>query len=144
MRLREALMGRQWRAKALDDAAWRPAPGLGRPARKAEQDQAAGGAELRKVGWADPPAMASVYFRRAAGRRVYAYLRWAESGRTSEAFICEVEQPNRSLNLAYAWKTAHDRRLLDKPAHGPHSEATPARTESWASTPSVRKQMQAN
>lgn len=139
-------MGRQWRTEVLDDAAWRPAPGLGRAARKAEQDEAAGGPERRLVAWVDPPPTASVYFRRVAGRRVYAYLRWAEAGRTSEAFICEAEQANRSANLVHAWETAHARRLLERRVKGqePVDAPPPPRTESWASSPTVRKQMQAN
>lgn len=139
-------MGRQWRTEVLDDAAWRPLPGLGRAARKAEQDNAAGGAERRIVTWVDPPATASIYFRRIAGRRVYAYLRWAEAGRTSEAFICEAEWPDRSANLVHAWEAVYARRMLERHAGGkePDGTAPPLRTESWASSPTVRKQMQAN
>src|SRR5690348_9571588 len=94
-------MGRQWRERSLDDSAWRPPKSLARAARAAEQDHAAGGRDQRMVsGTIGNVVRASVYFRRTAGRRVYAYLRWAEGGRTSERFICEVERPTRAENLA--------------------------------------------
>jgi len=138
-------MGRQWRERSLDDSAWRPPKSLARAARAAEQDHAAGSRDQRMVsGTIGNVVLASVYFRRTAGRRVYAYLRWAAGGRTSERFICEVERPTRSENLAYAWNVAHERRLLTGLAdEQPATEARQPRA-SWASSDAVRRQMQAN
>jgi DNA mismatch endonuclease (patch repair protein) len=138
-------MGRQWREQTLDDSAWRPPRGLTRAARAAEQDHAAGGRDRRTVYGASGPVLASVYFRRAAGRRVYAYLRRAESGGTSEQFVCEVEHESRADNLAHAWNVVHDRRLLTVNTSGrPATSQQPESPSSWASSEVVRRQMQAN
>lgn len=137
-------MGRQWREHSLADSSWRPPPGLTRAARAAEQDQAAGGRDQRSVTGTSRPVLASVYFRRTAGRRVYAYLRWADRGSTSERFVCEVEQETRVGNLAYAWAVVRDQRLLMPDAgEDPAAEPRPKRA-SWASSEAVRNQMRAN
>lgn len=132
-------MGRQWREHPLDDSAWRPVPGLGRPARAAEQDEPAGGRELRVVPGTSRRVLASVYFRRTTGRRVYAYLRWSEQGRTSEQFVCEAEFDTRAANLLRAWNVVREHRLL---TDRPQDKVAPKK--SWASSETVRKQMQAN
>ena len=137
-------MGRQWRERSLDDSAWRPTKNLARAARAAEQDHAAGGRDQRLVSGTTGKILASVYFRRTAGRRVYAYLRWAEGGRTSERFICEVERLTRAENLAYAWNVAHERRLLISLAAEPPAMDVRQPSASWASSDAVRRQMQAN
>lgn len=136
-------MGRQWRSHSLDDSAWRPLPGLGRSERAAEQDEAAGGRELRRVVGASGPVLASVYFRRTAGRRVYAYLRWSDAGRTSEQYVCEAAHDQRTDNLAYAWKIVREQGLLTTTRiHKQRQGPVPA--GSWASSEVVRRQMQAN
>lgn len=135
-------MGRQWRERSIDDSAWRPAPGLSRAARSAEQDQAAGGRDQRRVSESPRSVLASVYFRRTAGRRVYAYLRWADAGHTSERYVCEAEHERRADNLAHAWKVVRDQKLLA--ARVDTNGESPVRAESWASSEVVRKQMQAN
>jgi DNA mismatch endonuclease (patch repair protein) len=138
-------MGREWREQSLDDSAWRPVRDLSRATRAAEQDHAAGGRDQRVISGASGLVLSSVYFRRVAGRRVYAYLRWAEMGRTSEQFICEVEQQTRADNLAHAWNIVHDRRLLTSHAsRNPVANARPEASLSWAASPVVRRQMQAN
>ncbi|MGH3407954.1 MAG: very short patch repair endonuclease [Streptosporangiaceae bacterium] len=137
-------MGRQWREQSLDDSAWRPARGLSRADRAAEQDQAAGSREQRTVAGTPGLVLASIYFRRSTGRRVYAYLRWADAGRTSERFVCEVEHETRADNLAYAWQVARDRELLTVNADEHRQESPRPVPPSWASSEVVRKQMQAN
>jgi DNA mismatch endonuclease (patch repair protein) len=137
-------MGRQWREHSLDDSAWRPPPGLNRAARTAEQDHAAGGRDQRTVTGTSRPALASVYFRRTAGRRVYAYLRWADSGRTSERFVCEVEHETRADNLTLAWTVVRDQRLLVTDTGENREETSRPERPSWASSEAVRKQMRAN
>ncbi len=130
-------MGSQWRETSLDDAAWRPTPGLSKAARAAEQDQAAGGRDFRLVPHAGRHVLASLYFRRATGRRVYGYLRWSDAGRTSEQFVCEANHETRATNLAHAWTVVRDKNLLSQPPTG-------GGKPSWASSDAVRKQMQAN
>jgi DNA mismatch endonuclease, patch repair protein len=137
-------MGRQWREGSLDDSAWRPPSGLSRSARAAEQDAAAGGRERRVVSGTSRPVLASIYFRRTAGRRVYAYLRWAENGRTTEQFVCEVDRGTRAENLSFAWTSAHDRKLLAATKVEDAESSSPAERPSWAASEVVRKQMQAN
>ncbi len=138
-------MGRQWREQSLDDSAWRPPRGLTHAARAAEQDQAAGGRGQRMVSGTSGLVLASVYFRRVSGRRVYAYLRQAENGRTSEQFICEVEHETRADNLAHAWNVVHDQRRLASDANRqPEASARLEASSSWASSEVVRRQMQAN
>jgi DNA mismatch endonuclease (patch repair protein) len=137
-------MGRQWREQSLDDSAWRPGRGLARAARAAEQDHAAGSREQRIVAGTSGLVLASIYFRRSTGRRVYAYLRWADTGRTSEQFVCEVEHQTRADNLAHAWNVAHHRHLLASSTNEHHDEGAGPGPESWASSEIVRKQMQAN
>lgn len=137
-------MGRQWRPDSLNDSAWRPLPDLTRAARAAEQDAAAGGRDQRLVVGTARPVLASVYFRRRAGRRVYAYLRWAENGSTSERFVCEVDRHTRAENLALAWSAALGHRMVtaEQPQRGPGpSIPSPG---SWAVSEAVRRQMQAN
>jgi DNA mismatch endonuclease (patch repair protein) len=134
-------VGRKWRESSLDDSAWRPPPGLSRAGRAAEQDQAAGGRDQRRVPGTSRPVLASVYFRRTAGRRVYAYLRWAEDGHTSERYVCEVKHERRADNLAQAWAVVRDQHLL---APSGSRDGRPVPAESWASSDVVRRQMQSN
>jgi len=133
-------MGSQWRTASLDDSAWRPQAGLSRQARAAEQDVAAGGREYRLIPGASKPVLASIYFRRVAGRRVYAYLRWADRGQTSEKFVCEIDRPSRMENLMLAWAKASEEQMLASVPAKPKS----ASSQSWASSETVRRQMQAN
>jgi DNA mismatch endonuclease, patch repair protein len=135
-------MGRRWREPRLDDLAWRATPGLSRSARTAEQDQAAGGRELRRVAGTSRPVLASVYFRRTAGRRIYAYLRWSDGGRTAEQYVCEAVHEQRSDNLVEAWKVIHEQGLLA--VQTSKKGQRPAPIGSWASTETVHRQMQAN
>jgi DNA mismatch endonuclease (patch repair protein) len=128
-----------WRSAAPDDTAWRCPPGLTKSARAAEQDRAAGSRELRLVATSDGRAAASVALRRKRdGRRIYAYLRWSDSGRTVELYIGEVDQPTRAENLARAWRLAIEQTATDSPATDSPKAA------SWASSPAVRAVMRAN
>lgn len=137
-------MGRQWRPDSLPDSAWRPLPGLTRLARAEEQDSAAGGRDRRLVAGTSRPILASIYFRRKAGRRVYAYLRWSENGSTSEQFVCEVDRQTRTENLILGWSVATERRMLTADPTQRGIVARPSGQGSWAATETVRRQMQAN
>src|SRR6266516_4387087 len=100
-------MATKWRAAELEDSAWRPRPGLTRAERAAEQDRAASGRENRIIAIGHHAVVASVALRRKRdGRRVYAYLRWSEHGRTAERYLGEVDKPTRAANLAQAWQLA--------------------------------------
>jgi DNA mismatch endonuclease, patch repair protein len=134
-------MGREWQESPLANSAWRAAPGLTRADRAGEQDLAAGGRHMRVIGSDERPALASVYLRRTAGRRVYAYLRWADGGVTSEKFVCEVSGQTRAENLAFAWSFLQRQGLL---AISMTSQKVPERQRSWASSETVRRQMQSN
>jgi DNA mismatch endonuclease (patch repair protein) len=94
-------------------------------------------------------ALGSVALRRKAdGRRVYAYLRWSEGGKTSECYVGEVDCATRADNLATAWRLAAKLGLTG-PITGsavasPRSEMHPQAVTSWAASPGVRAIMQGN
>lgn len=96
---------KSWRPSRPDLTAWRPTSGLPRAARAAEQDTAAGGRAARQIQLAGGrQAIASVALRAPlSSRRIYAYLRWYEYGKTHERYLGEVNEPTRSANLAVAW-----------------------------------------
>lgn len=48
------------------------------------------------------------------GRRIYAYLRWSEGGKTKERYVGEVDAITRGENLAAAWQRIHASGLLDQ------------------------------
>lgn len=72
------------------------------------------------------------------GRRIYAYLRWNANGTTNERYVGEVSGLSRQEFLTDAWRQVTDRRLL------PLSPSTAQSASSWATSPAVRKVMQAN
>ncbi len=129
-----------WRNAEPGDAAWRCPPGLTKAARAAEQDRAAGGRGSRMVAASDGLAAASVALRRKRdGRRIYAYLRWSDAGRTIERYVGEVDRSTRARNLAQAWRLALEQGTAGLPATDPTE--VPG---SWASSPAVRAVMRAN
>lgn len=94
-----------WRETVPEPEAYRPQPGLSNTERAREQDEAAGGRERRLVRLSgDRVALASVALRLLPRtRRIYAYLRWSDSGKTNERYICEVTHSSRRENLGAAW-----------------------------------------
>ncbi|MES9591425.1 MULTISPECIES: DNA mismatch endonuclease Vsr [unclassified Streptomyces] len=68
-------------------------------------------------------------------RRIRAYLRWSDSGKSPARYLGQVEHETRAANLAEGWKVAWEKGLLteEPPAEG-----------SWASSPSVRAVMRGN
>jgi DNA mismatch endonuclease, patch repair protein len=96
---------RSWRPSRPDLTAWRPTPGLAHVARAAEQDIAAGGRDVRQIQLPDGrAAVASVSLRTSqSSRRIYAYLRWYDCGKTRERYLGEVNESTRAANLAAAW-----------------------------------------
>lgn len=97
---------RSWKRSRPDPAAWRPIPGLAPSGRTTEQDNAAGGHDARQVQLQDGrQAVASVALRTLpSSRRIYAYLRWYDQGKTRERYLGEVNEPTRVANLAAAWR----------------------------------------
>jgi len=97
-----------WRSSRPDPAAWRPAPGLTAAQRVAEQDTAAGGRDTRSLQLPDGRhALASVALRvLPSSRRIYAYLRWYDQGKTHERYLGEVSELTRAANLAAGWRLA--------------------------------------
>ncbi|MFJ8040290.1 very short patch repair endonuclease [Kitasatospora sp. NPDC096147] len=68
-------------------------------------------------------------------RRIRAYLRWSDAGKSPARYLGEVEQGTRAANLAEGWSLARQKGLLteEPPAEG-----------SWASSAAVRASMQGN
>lgn len=137
----------RWRAAEPEDTAWRSPPGLTRAERTAEQDKAAGGRQNRMVTVGARAALGSVALRRKRdGRRVYAYLRWSDHGRTAERYLGEVDQATRAENLAEAWRLASDANVTKPPSpvEGSAGRAVSRSAGSWASSPAVRAVMRGN
>lgn len=107
-----------WLPDRLPDEAWKPPRGLTAMERAEEQDQAAGDRQHREVRLADGrTSLASVELKRfAKGRRVYAYLRWTENGRTVNRYIGDVTTQSRQNALRRAWKMVHAQGVVSNPA----------------------------
>lgn len=126
-----------WSDRLPPERSWKPKPDMSRAARSAEQDRAAGGRHRRVVVLGDG--------RRATGsialrvyhrtRRIRAYLRWSEQGRTRERYVGEVNCGTRAANLVQAWTMARDADLVQDEELPPGSKA---------STTAVRAVMTAN
>lgn len=104
--------------------AWKAPSGLTKAQRAAEQDVAAGDELARLIAFSDGRvARASVALRGLRqGRRVYAYLRWSVSGKTSERYVCEVDRMDRRSNLEQAWEVVHNTGMLSAIGRGSTSE----------------------
>lgn len=126
-----------WADKPPDSRAWRGRRGRSRKAASLEQDRAAGGPDRRWVDLGDGRrARASVDLKLLPRtRRIRAYLRWSDRGRSPARYLGEVEHATRAANLAEGWRLAWDRGLLI-----PLDTAS----SSWAKSPAVRTVMQAN
>lgn len=127
----------RWKERIPPNRAWKPRVGTTAKSRAAEQDRAAGGRSHRTVETSDGGcARASValrLYRRT--RRIRAYLRWSEGGRTRERYIGEVDGVTRAQNLNLAWGLAHSAGLAGE---------RPLPDFSWASTVATRVIMRAN
>ncbi|MEU8270464.1 very short patch repair endonuclease [Sphaerisporangium sp. NPDC049002] len=127
----------RWKERPPPARAWRGKPGLDRAARTAEQDRAAGGRDRRLVDLGDGrTARASVELKVFPNtRRIRAYLRWSDGGKSPEVYLGEVCETTRSRNLAAAWRMAFEQSLVIL-------SQTP--DISWASSSAVRAIMKAN
>lgn len=128
---------RSWAADCPADTAWRGRQGRSRRALAAEQDCAAGGPDHRWVNLPDGrQARASVALKLLPRtRRIRAYLRWSDNGRSPTRYLGEVGFPSRTENLEEGWRLAHEKGLTAPPAPAP---------ESWAKNRAVRSVMRGN
>lgn len=126
-----------WADKLPPERAWKGRKGRSRQAMAAEQDRAAGGSDRRWVDLGDGrKARASVALKLLPRtRRIRAYLRWSDRGRSPTRYLGEVGHETRAANLAEGWRLAWDKGLLTT------ATTTPS---SWAKTPAVRASMRAN
>lgn len=108
-----------------------------RAARSSEQDRAAGGRGRRVVPISEgETAMGSIALRvYPRTRRIRAYLRWSEGGRTRESYVGEVDGDTRAANLVCAWSMAREAGLV-------REESLP--DDSMASSVAAREVMRAN
>ncbi|MEY9907965.1 DNA mismatch endonuclease Vsr [Catenulispora sp. MAP12-49] len=127
-----------WNVSPPSDRAWKGRPGRTRDALAAEQDRAAGGRGRRAVPLpAGGFARASVELKvLPRTRRIRAYLRWSEHGKSPAKYLGEVDRPTRAQNLAAAWSIARVKGLV--------LDEEPLEPESGASSPAVRAVMKAN
>lgn len=126
-----------WREQAPPERAWKGRPGRSRSARAAEQDRAARGRHRRYVDVGDGRyALASVELKVLPHtRRIRAYLRWSDKGRSPTRYLGQVNQDSRTKNLAAAWEVAIDKGLVTSP---------PLPDGSWASSRGARSSMLGN
>ena len=126
-----------WRDSVPPKRAWKGRAGRSRRALTAEQDRAAGGADRRWVDLGDGRrAHASVVLKLLPHtRRIRAYLRWSDKGRSPTTYLGEVDADTRAANLARGWELARAKGLLLE---------EPPPDDSWASSSNARAVMRAN
>ncbi|WP_432170865.1 very short patch repair endonuclease [Streptomyces sp. 1222.5] len=129
--------GSKWKEKPPPERAWKARAGRSRNAAISEQDRAAGGRHRRMVCLGDGRfARASVELKVLPNtRRIRAYLRWSDRGRSPARYLGQVDHDTRTANLAEAWRRAWAKGLLRE---------EPAPDGSWASSPAVRTSMRGN
>lgn len=128
---------RGWATACPADKAWRGRQGRSRRAVAVEQDRAAGGTDRRWVDLGDGrQARASVALKLLPRtRRIRAYLRWSDRGKSPTRYLGEVGYETRVRNLEEGWRLAHEKGLLVAPTPEPGS---------WAKSRAVRSSMQGN
>ncbi|MER7109375.1 very short patch repair endonuclease [Streptomyces sp. NPDC000229] len=116
--------GGHWKDRLPQERAYKRRAGAAAPA--LEQDRAAGGRNRRNVALGDGRlARASITLRLyRSTRRIRAYLRWSQDGKTEERYVCEVEFDSRKKNLAEAWRQARAKGLLAEETLPPESTAS--------------------
>lgn len=126
-----------WNQAPPSDRAWKGRPSRSRTAIAAEQDRAAGGRHRRLVDLGQGRvARASVELKVLPGtRRIRAYLRWSDSGKSPARYLGQVEHETRAENLAEGWRMAREKGLLTE---------EPVAEGSWASSSAVRASMRGN
>ena len=132
-------MTARWKPASPSTRAWKRTPGTS-PAR--EQDAAAGGHDRRVVPLdGSRIALGSVALRVfPKSRRIRAYLRWSDRGRTRERYLGEVDEEDRLDNLRRAWQLAREQGVALPDA----APVGAAQRMSWASSVDVRASMRGN
>lgn len=134
-----------WNETMPADSAWRSETGMTPVARANEQDAAAGGRTARELlltgGRIALASIALRLYRRS--RRIRAYLRWSDVGRTSEIYLGEVSRETRAENLRQGWEIVHARNLTNSQTVISESSGQ-IEGKSWASSQAVRNIMRAN
>ena len=104
----------RWAKAKVDPASYRPPVGRSVADAAAEQDEAAGGRERRKLSTTSGgQATASIELKiPGKGRRVYAYLRYVEDGRTVNRYVGEAPGADRTERLRRGWALARSKGLL--------------------------------
>jgi DNA mismatch endonuclease, patch repair protein len=104
----------RWASSAPTPDAWK-VPRGDASQRSAEQDDAARGRKHRLVRLADGrSATASVALKQyAKTRRIYAYLRYSDHGKTITIYIGDATAHSREEALRIAWQLAKQKGLLD-------------------------------
>jgi DNA mismatch endonuclease, patch repair protein len=126
-----------WKEKVPPASAWKGRPGRSRETLAAEQDRAAKGRHRRFVDLGDGRyARASVELKVLPNtRRIRAYLRWSNNGRSPAKYLGQVDHDTRLANLTEAWEIAWEKGLACE-------QRLPA--SSWAASPAVRASMRGN
>lgn len=126
-----------WKDKAPPDRAWKGRAGRSRDALATEQDRAAKGRHRRFVDLGDGRyARASVELKVLPNtRRIRAYLRWSDKGKSPTKYLGQVDHDTRSKNLVEAWEIAWEKGYACE-------QALP--DGSWATSPNVRASMRGN
>lgn len=97
----------QWASSRPAPETYKAPPNRSRREAVAEQDQAAGGREHRRVRLDDGTfATASVELKSVGGRRVYSYLRYSVNGHTRCDYLGEAIGNTRLQRLKHAWRQA--------------------------------------
>jgi len=89
----------------------------GAPGRAAEQDQAAGGRERRRVQLGGgETALGSIELKQPwkPRGRIYAYLRYSHHGRTITKYVGNATATTREEALRLGWRIVHAKGLLDQ------------------------------
>jgi DNA mismatch endonuclease (patch repair protein) len=105
-----------WSTTRPADDAWKAPTGRSRAECAREQDTAAGGRDNRMIRLGDRTVTASVALRvQPNSRRIYAYLRWSDAGRTYERYLGDVDAHDRATNLRRAWFVAQQTNATEEP-----------------------------
>jgi DNA mismatch endonuclease, patch repair protein len=133
----QVLKPNRWNEELPPERAWRGKAGRSRASLSAEQDRAAGGRDNRMVPVGNGRwARASIELKvLPQTRRIRAYLRWSEKGRSPTIYLGEVGHSVRSSNLKAGWELARSAGLLSEQPNPPGS---------WASSSAVRAVMRGN
>lgn len=94
------------------DPAWRALSPRSHSEAADEQDRAAGGREVRRMKLQTGDKRYASIELKLGHKRVYAYLRYSNGGKTVNQYVCHVDQPTRFDNLKQAWAVALERNLL--------------------------------